>query len=95
MEAEPAPVGTSGSMTIDSLRAMVRAVVAELRSKGRVTSADLLQAAVDLESSNAEAVLVMREAMIRTRSDWAAPDVSSRHQAARALEAAKRFAIEL
>ncbi len=95
MEAEPAPMGTSGSMAIDSLRATVLAVAAELRSKGRVTGADLLQAAADLESSNAEAVLVMREAMIRTRSDWAAPDVSSRHQAARTLEAAKRFAIEL
>ena len=95
MEVEPESVRTPGSMTIDSLRAIVRSVAAELRSKGRDTSADRLQSAADLDSSHAEQVLVMREAMIRTRSDWSALDVASRVRAAHALEAAKGLAIEL
>lgn len=90
-----AEADVGGPITVGSLRTIVTTVAVELRSKGRTASADRLQAAANLESSPAEEVLVMREAMVRTRSDWGTADVESRRVAARAIIAAKRLALEL
>jgi hypothetical protein len=83
------------AMTVSSLREVVRKVAVELRSRGLATSAVRLEVAADLKSSAAEEVLVMREAMVQTRSDWSGPGVTITGEATQAMNEAKELAIRL
>ena len=84
-----------GKPSIDSVRSVVRAVAAELRSNGASGAADRLEAASDRRSSAADELLGLREALVATRPDWDRGAIAIGREAARALGVAKRLAIEL
>jgi len=82
-------------MTVESLREIVRKVARELHSQGLTAGAARLVAAADLESVAAEEVLVMREALVLTRPDWSGRGMSVAAEATRAMNEAKRLAIDM
>ena len=82
-------------LTIAMLRSLTYLVAAELGAADAADAAETLTNAADTRSVPAEELLGLREALVRTRPDWAAVGPGTRDLAARALKEAKRLAIEL
>jgi len=89
-------VGASGSITVDDVRRLASAVASALRANGRPAEASVLHDAVSAVVTDAESLLVLRSALVATRTSWEAlPDVALVANAKGTLAAAKRLAIDL
>ena len=87
--------GPDGGWSVERVRAVTARVGVALKAVDPDGSAHLASA-VGLESGDAEALLVMRSALIATRSQWEALEAKTLVSAARAaIAAGKRLAIDL
>lgn len=82
-------------LTIDALVDLAARIAAELRAAGFGDAATALAAATRIEGPAHERLLVVREALVRTRPAWSELVGDTPGTAAAALTAAKRLAIEL
>jgi hypothetical protein len=82
----------SDELTTASLRDLVVELARELHTEARISAAERLAAAAAEPVSPPEDLLVLREALVRTRPDWEQLDAVWRMRTARALNAAKRLA---
>ena len=82
-------------VTVGSLRRIVLEVAQELASREADELAAMLRASADLRSHPADELLAMREALVRSRVRWDVAGSPVAGPAGRALNDAKRLAIEL
>ena len=82
-------------LSIAALRSVAAQLAEDLRSAAASEAAEVLWVAVRTKSVPADEVLALREALVRTRRDWAAAGPSVQALAARALKQSKALAIDL
>jgi hypothetical protein len=78
--------------TTASLRDLVVELSRELRAEAFTSGAETLAAAAAEPVAPPEDLLVLREALVRTRPDWERLGAGWRRRTARALNAAKKLA---
>jgi hypothetical protein len=85
----------SGPLTVEAFVAIASGLARSLRAAGHAEAAATLEKAAAAAGPDHERLLVVREALVRTRASWSGPDGEGPAEISSALTAAKRLAIDL